>query len=237
MNRLLFWATLTLVFISAVNSWAGLIEIDGEFADWEKIREYPDPGGDTFGGAADDTLDILTWKICNDEEFLYVMVTTKESLAQGQTDRGAYQTVLDTDNNYVTGLQTDTETPYPPHERPMGVDRYISIETKKGVYLGIGMEGYVPDANNIDQDEAVPGAVTQAFVVDNRYELKADLKSLEVKLPSTTIRVAILHYSEAGTVDWTMPAIDYTLGDFEQAVTAAGKLSLTWGQIKGHKDN
>lgn len=213
-------------------TWAALIEIDGQFADWEKIREYPDDEGDTFGGPDDPTMDILSWRVCNDDTFLYVTVVVKDAIANGKTDRGAYQVVLDTDNDYNTGIQSDAETPYPPHERPMGVDRYISVETKQGVYQGVGMQAYAPDANDIGQNLDIPGSITEAVVVGNQYELKADLKSLGVTAPDATIRITILHYSAAGTVDWTMPPLDYTLGDFAMPVQAAGKLATLWGTLK-----
>ncbi len=232
MNTNVLVSCLALLLLGAMFAEADLIVIDGEFQDWESIRKYPDDGGDTFGGPEDATMDILEWAVCNDERFLYVMVTVKENIANGQTDRGAYQTILDTDHDYSTGIQSDTEAPYPPHEGPMGVDRYISVETKQGTYLGVGMQAYAPNAQDIGQELDVPGSVTEAAVVDNRYELKADLKSLGIDSVNVTIKITILHYSGAGTVDWTMPAIDYALGDFTLAVGSSGKLASLWAQLK-----
>lgn len=207
------------------------ISIDGRFDDWEGVREYTDQAGDTFGGPDDPTLDILSCRIANDDEFLYVYVTVKDDIANGKTSRGAYQTVIDADNNYDTGIQSDKETPYPPHEKPLGVDFYISVETKQGVYQGVGIQGYGPDATNIDQDHDVPGAVVEAVVVANKYELKCNLKGLNVK-DGDTIRLTILHYSAANTVDWIMPPIDYRLGDYLQPVDPADKLAITWGRLR-----
>ncbi len=210
------------------------IIIDGEFNDWLLVKEYPDDEGDTFGGPEDATMDILSYKIANDDEFLYVTVTVKENISEGTTSRGAYQTIVDSDNDYDTGIQSDTETPYPPHEQPMGVDRYISIETDMGRYEGIGMKGFTEEAVEIGGpgEFDLPNAVCDAEVVDNRYELSADLDSLGVELESN-IRIAILHYSEADTADWTMPAITYlvTLEDTRK-VDVRDKLVATWGKMK-----
>ncbi|HEX30069.1 TPA: hypothetical protein ENG04_08320 [Candidatus Poribacteria bacterium] len=227
-------AILTFLLLAAISVSSGKeieISIDGQFDDWEGVREYTDPEGDTFGGPDDPTLDILSCRIANDDELLYVYVTVKDDIANGKTSRGAYQTVIDADNNYDTGIQSDKEAPYPPHERPLGVDFYISVETKQGVYQGVGIQGYASDAANIDQDHDVPGAVVDAVVVANKYELKCDLKSLGVK-NGDMIRLTILHYSAADTVDWIMPPIDYRLGDYLQPVDPMGKLTTLWGMIK-----
>jgi len=210
------------------------IIIDGVFSDWESVKGYPDDEGDTFGGPEDATMDILSYKITNDDEFLYVTVTTKENISEGKTSRGAYQTVVDIDNDYDTGIQTDTEAPYPPHEEPMGVDRYISVETDMGQYLGVGMNGFTEDAAAIGGpgEFDIPDAVCDAMVVDNQYELSVDLDSLGAEL-ETTIRLAILHYSAVSTVDWTMPAITYLVTIQElQKVDARDKLTTTWGKIR-----
>ena len=210
------------------------IVIDGKFDDWESVKGYSDDEGDTFGGPEDATMDIISYRIANDDDFLYVTVTVKEDISEGRTSRGAYQTVVDTDNDYDTGIQSDTEAPYPPHEQPMGVDRYISLETDTGQVLGVGMAGFEEDADEI----AGPGEfeLLQAFceveVLDNRYELSTDLKSLDIELESE-IRVTILHYSAVDTVDWTMPAITYLVTlQRPGAVDARGSSLVTWGSLK-----
>lgn len=227
-TKTLVYILLILTLIISINSHAANIVIDGNFDDWASIEVNEDPEGDTFGGPEDDTMDILNYKITHDDDFLYVMVAVKDDISEGSTDRGAYQTIIDSDNTYDTGLQSDTESPYPPHEG-MGIDRYISVETNQGVYEGVGMDFYDPDAQIVDDDEAMPGAICEAAVTDNAYELKADLVGLGLEEPFK-IKVAILHYSEAGTVDWTMPAILYPLE--EKAAIAFGKLSTTWGCLK-----
>lgn len=207
------------------------ISIDGQFDDWEGVREYTDPEGDTFGGPDDPTMDILSCRIANDDEFLYIYVTVKDDIANGQTDRGAYQTIIDADNNYDTGIQSDKESPYPPHPRPLGVDYYISVETKQGVYQGVGIQRYAPDAVDIDQNQDVPGAVVDAVVVGNKYELKCNLECMEIE-EGDIIRISILHYSAVGSVDWIMPPIDYKLGDYLQPVDPMDKLTVLWGAVK-----
>jgi len=220
-------------FSVAIGAPAEII-IDGEFNDWLLVKGYPDDEGDTFGGPEDATMDILSYKIANDDEFLYVTVTVKENISEGTTSRGAYQAIVDSDNDYDTGIQSDTEAPYPPHEQPMGVDRYISVETDAGRYEGIGMKSFTEEAAEIGGPGEIdlPNAFCDAVVVDNRYELSADLDSLGVELESN-IRIAILHYSEADTVDWTMPAITYLVTIKEpQKVDAHDKLAATWGKMK-----
>ena len=210
------------------------IVIDGKFGDWESVKGYPDDEGDTFGGTEDATMDILSYMIANDDDFLYVTVTVKENISEGKTSRGAYQTVLDTDNDYNTGIQTDTEAPYPPHEQPMGVDRYISLETDTGIVEGVGMAGFEEDADEIGGpgEFELPQAICEVEVLDNRYELSADLKSLDIELESE-IRVTILHYSAADTIDWTMPAITYLVTLQEPGVVdARGSSLVTWGSLK-----
>jgi len=230
----LFVSVMLLSSFSVAISAPTEIVIDGEFNDWRLVKGYPDDEGDTFGGPEDATMDILSYKIANDDEFLYVTVTVKENISEGTTSRGAYQTIVDSDNDYDTGIQSDTEAPYPPHEQPMGVDRYISVETDMGQYLGIGMNGFTEEAAEIGGPGEFdpPNALCDAAVVDNRYEFSADLDSLGIELESN-IRIAILHYSEAGTVDWTMPAITYlvTLEDTGK-VDVRDKLVATWGRIK-----
>ena len=210
------------------------ISIDGEFDDWATVKGYPDDEGDTFGGPEDSTMDILSYQIANDDEFLYVTVTTKADISEGKTSRGAYQTIVDSDNDYNTGIQSDTEAPYPPHDQPMGVDRYVSVETDTGRLEGIGMSGFTEEAKEIGGpgEYDPPNTVCNVEVVGNRYEFSADLDSLGIELESS-IRIAILHYSAAGTVDWTMPAITYlvTLENMGK-VDVRGKLSTVWGAIK-----
>ena len=108
------------IFVSVI-VFADDIIVDGNFDDWGLVKGHPDDEGDTFGGPEDLTMDILGYQIANDDEFLYVTVTTKADLSEGKTSRGAYQTIVDSDNDYNTGIQSDTEAPYPPHEQPMGV--------------------------------------------------------------------------------------------------------------------
>jgi hypothetical protein len=176
---------ISLILLSSFNvafAFRADIVIDGVFDDWALIKEYLDDEGDTFGGAADPTLDILSYKIANDGKFLYVTVTVKDDISKGLTSRGAYQTIIDTDNNYNTGIQSDNEAPYPPHESPLGVDRYISLETKTGLVLGIGMVGFKKDAKEIgglDEFE-IPEAICDVEVVKNQYEFRADLSNLEI---------------------------------------------------------
>jgi len=209
------------------------IVIDGKFEDWASVKAYPDDEGDTFGGPEDATMDILSYKIANDDSFLYVMVTVKDDISRGKTSRGAYQTVIDTDNNYDTGIQSDTEAPYPPHENPMGVDRYISVETKVGQLAGIGMAGFTKDANEIGGpgEFSLPQAICNVEVVGNQYELRADLESLGIDMESK-VRIGILHYSAADTVDWTMPAITYLVTMSPGKVDIREKAAITWGKIK-----
>jgi len=233
--RTLLIAVVLLSGLGTVMAFPPAIVIDGKFDDWELVKAYPDAEGDTFGGPADATMDILSYRIANDDEFLYITVTVKEDISKGKTNRGAYQTVIDTDNKYDTGIQSDTEAPYPPHKEPLGVDRYISVETKVGQLQGIGMAGFKPDANAIGGpgEFTLPQAKCDAQVVGNRYELRADLDSLGIKLESN-IRIAILHYSAANTVDWTIPAITYTVTlKSPGKVDVCGKLFSTWGEIKG----
>lgn len=210
------------------------ITIDGTFGDWDAIKGYPDDEGDTFGGPEDDTMDILSYKIANDEDFLYIMVVVKDNISKGTTSRGAYQTIVDSDNDYNTGIQSDKEAPYPPHEGPIGVDRYISVETKTGLLQGIGMAGFTDDANEIGGpgEFEVPDAVCSVEVVDNQYELSADLESLDIDMESE-IKIAILHYSASDTVDWTMPALTYLVTmDELKKVDEYGKSISLWGRIK-----
>jgi hypothetical protein len=227
-------SVILLLSFSVVMASATEIAIDGKFEDWASVKGYPDDEGDTFGGPEDATMDILSYQIANDDEFLYVTVVVKEDISKGKTSRGAYQTVVDSDNDYDTGIQSDTEAPYPPHEQPMGVDRYVSVETDMGQLLGIGMAGFTVEAKEIGGpgEFELPNAVCDVKVVANRYELRADLKSLGIELESN-IRLAILHYSAASTVDWTMPAITYfvTLKS-PRAVDAHEKAVITWGRIK-----
>jgi len=226
-------SVIPLVFLALSPIFAGevKIKIDGSFDDWEGIKAYPDPEGDTFGGPEDPTIDILECRIADDGQFLYVFVTVKDDIANGKTDRGAYQTVIDADNDYNSGIQSDKEAPYPPHEGPLGVDFYISVETKQGVYQGVELHRYGPDAVDIDQEEEVLGAELEAVVVKNKYELKCDLKSLGVER-GDTIRLTILHYSAADTVDWIMPPIDYVLGESMFGLEPGSKLALLWGGLK-----
>lgn len=217
------------------NAFHAEITIDGVFDDWEAIEEYADDEGDTFGGPEDGTMDILSYKIANDEDFLYIMVTVRDDISEGKTSRGAYQTIIDSDNDYDTGIQSDKEAPYPPHEGSIGVDRYISVETKSGLLQGIGMAGFTDDANEIGGpgEFEIPDAICSAEVVDNQYELSADLESLDIYMDSE-IRMAILHYSAADTVDWTMPATTYLVTMQElQKVDTHGKFVSLWGGIKG----
>jgi hypothetical protein len=219
---------------STANAFFAEITIDGNFEDWAPIKGYSDDEGDTFGGPADPTMDILSYKIANDDKFLYVMVTVKEDISKGTTSRGAYQAIIDSDNNYNTGIQSDKETPYPPHEEPLGVDRYVSLETKVGQVQGVGMAGFKKDADQIGGagEFKLPEAICDVEVVGNQYELCADLKSLGIDMESKT-RIAILHYSAENTVDWTMPAITYFVtllppGD----VDVNDKAVTMWGKIK-----
>jgi hypothetical protein len=219
---------------SAVMSFPTEIVIDGEFDDWALVEGYPDDEGDTFGGPDDATMDILSYRIANDDESLYVTVTVKEDISKGETSRGAYQTVIDSDNDYNTGIQSDTEAPYPPHDEPMGVDRYISVETDTGQLEGIGMAGFTEEAEEIGGpgEFDLPEAICDVEVAANRYELSADLVSLGIELESH-IRISILHYSAAGTVDWTMPAITYFVTlQAPGKVDAREKLITTWGEIR-----
>jgi hypothetical protein len=221
--------------LSAEGIFPAEIVIDGKFDDWEAVKAYPDDANDTFGGPEDATMDILSYKIANDEKFLYVMVTVKDDISKGKTSRGAYQTVIDIDNDYNTGIQTDTETPYPPHKEPMGVDRYISVETKTGQFLGIGMAGFMKDAKEIGGpgEFDIPQALCSAEVAGNKYELGVDLKSIGIDMESN-IRIAILHYSAANTVDWTMPAITYFVTmQSPKKVDIHRKSAIVWGRIKG----
>ncbi len=220
--------------LNYTNAFHADITIDGTFDDWEAIKGYTDDEGDTFGGLEDDTMDILSYKIANDEDFLYIMVTVRDDISEGKTSRGAYQTIIDSDNDYDTGIQSDKEAPYPPHEGPIGVDRYISLETKTGLLQGIGMAGFAEDANEIGGpgEFDIPDAICIVEVVDNQYELSADLESLDIYMESE-IRMAILHYSAADTVDWTMPAITYLVTMQEpQNVDVYGNSISLWGGIK-----
>ena len=227
-------SVILLLSFSTAIAFSTEIVIDGNFDDWTPVKGYPDDEGDTFGGPEDATMDILSYRIANDDEFLYVTVTVKEDIAKGKTSRGAYQTVVDADNDYDTGIQSDTEAPYPPHEQPIGVDRYVSVETKTGQLQGIGMAGFTEEAKEIGGpgEFDLPNAVCDVEVVANQYELRADLNSLGIDLESD-IRIAILHYSAADTVDWTMPAITYSVTlKSPGKVDSRDKLAVTWGRLK-----
>jgi len=228
---LLIWCSVSLVFGSAD------ISIDGEFADWESVEKHACAEGDTFGGPEDATMDILEYRIANDDTFLYVTVIVNEDISKGTTSRGAYQAVIDVDNDYDTGIQTDTEAPYPPHENPMGVDRYVSVETDTGVYQGVGMAGFAEDAKEIGGpgEFEKPDAACDAAITGNQYELCGDMENLGIEMESH-IRIAILNYSAAGTVDWTMPAIVYhvTLQELTKAISISGKSAVTWGWAKNN---
>jgi len=234
------FAMVMIIFLCSLNVFAfrGDIVIDGLFDDWASIKGYSDAEGDTFGGPKDDTMDILSYKIANDEKFLYVMIIVKDDISKGKTSRGAYQVIIDSDNKYDTGIQSDKETPYPPHEKPMGVDRYISVETKTGQFLGVGMKGFTKDANEIGGpgEFELPDSVCKAMVDKNRYELSADLKNLGINMDSE-IRVALLNYSKDNTVDWTMPAITYLVTmQRSEKVDVSDKLVATWAGIKNKRN-
>ncbi len=229
---------ISIVVLSSLNltfAFYADITIDGLFGDWETVNGYADDENDTFGGPKDDTMDIISYKIANDEKFLYVMVVVKDDISKGKTNRGAYQVIIDSDNRYDTGIQSDTESPYPPHKEPMGVDRYISVETKMGQLLGIGMAGFTKDADKIGGpgEFKIQDAICEVQIDKNRYELSADLKSLGIDIESK-IRIALLHYSAQGTVDWTMPAITYLVTMQKAKVDMNGKLVSKWGRIKSY---
>ena len=228
------WCVVVLatLMVNALVVQADLIEIDGLFEDWDEIRVYEDLVGDTFGGPDDGTMDIVRWAVCNDDAFLYVMVQVNQDISDGQTDRGAYQLVTDSDADYATGIQTDTESPYPPHDTPLGVDRYVSVETEQGVFVGVDFESFAPNATDIGQNIEVAGGIRDAFVVGDRYELRADLEGLGIELDQPSVHLIILHYSGAGTVDWTIPTLDYHLGDFIFPVAPLGRLPVAWAEIR-----
>jgi len=274
-RKLLFFTVLALGISAFSAASAQQITIDGLFDDWNAVTtSFTDATGANelfiaFGAVYDPNvgvtpeqqsyMDIKEVKITNDAEKLYVMIEVvggpkgdiyldAKDVWEPHGGWGYYpwQVILDTDNNYDTGLKADQSEVAvllaSPESVHMGVDKYFAFDINNDGTIDTGGNMYTAPTTSIPDEVDLPGAErTEAAYQGNQIEMSCPLDVLGLSI-GDTIRFFTYVRIEAKEgvspvldentgsiygIDVTEPAQEYTLQEPVLAVEGS-----SWGMIK-----
>jgi hypothetical protein len=202
------------------------ITLDTDFSDWVSVPSITDPSMD----GVSNYLDIVEFKVCNDDENLYFYVRINDGgniagLQFGASSRVDYMDILiDTDNNASTGTligpagyQVGTDWTVSAFRRVSSSSRAASV-IYGGAHTGTNADSIAGTYTGIGDNSGLAPVTVTTGVYAFEQRMSLDLSSVDGPILGVgdTITFAVASSrsgtdSAAGIMDWLDTSISYTI--------------------------